>query len=269
MRKLLFLTPMVALSACSFFNPTAKHSTEHAGYGQYQQIQGQQFHGQQFHGQQFHGQQYQANQFQASQFQAPVNVGQSYSQGNTRAGHANYAQAPQLRGPQLHSDLRKGKAGQFYGTIGAVKYEDAVESYGLEGRIGYDTGRIIGAEVEGSIGISDENDTITIAGTGDIELSAGYDYNLAAFAVARLPIGQRLSIHARGGYDVRSFTTAAVDAANSGNAAKFKVDLDGFAYGLGGQYALNSRDGLRLDFTRYESQGRNADSVSASYTRKF
>ena len=171
-----------------------------------------------------------------------------------------YGQRPQLRG------MYGAKLGHFYGTIGGVMYDTDADSFGIEGRIGYNSGRIFGAEVEGSLGLTDESSVVASA-VGPIDVKAGFDYNFAAFGIARLPLSHRLSLHARGGYDFRDIT--AIGTAQDGTSATISQSLDGLAYGVGAEYALSPRDGLRLDFTRYDNDIGASDSVSASYTRKF
>jgi len=45
------------------------------------------------------------------------------------------------------------------------------------------------------------------------------------------------------------------------------LEEDNIAYGGGAEFALTPKDGIRVDYTRYE--GLNADSVALSYARKF
>lgn len=262
MHKFLLLGPIFTLAACSNsgqlpYQGAAHHSGYQASqYGQYN---------------------YSCN----SGTCAP---GQSYSVGDTSAHYQNYNQgngpvhvypnpygyggaasqyaggqygAAQYGYPQLR-DAHQQRRGGIYGTLGAVMYDTDINNFGLEGRLGYDTGRIIGAEIEGSIGVINDNET-----ADGISTSAGFGYNAAVFAVARAPISQRMSLHARAGYDFRNLKVSAVDTVGG------SANLDGFAYGVGGEYALTPRDGLRLDLTRYDNQFGAAESISASYTRKF
>lgn len=191
----------------------------------------------------------------------PTGYGHNAQHGSQHGQGYGYGQPPHLRG------LRGPKRGNFYGTIGGVMHDTDLNSFGLEGRVGYDFGRILGAELEGSIGVIDEKETINDAALGDVQLSSGFDYNVAAFAVARLPLSQRVSVHARGGYDFRSLSVKGT--ADDGTSGKTTIDLDGFAYGIGAEYALSPRSGLRLDLTSYDNEFGASESVSASYVRKF
>ena len=177
------------------------------------------------------------------------------------AAPAAYAAAPTFRRAQRRNP------GYIYGTLGGVLHDTTVDSLGVEGRLGYHTGGIIGAEVEGSYGLVDDKDIITTGAT-PVLLDHGFDYNAAAFAVARLPVSNRLSVHARGGYDFRKFDVTSID--NTGAETSGDIDVDGFAYGVGAEYALGYKNGLRVDYTRYENDDINtSDSISASYYVRF
>lgn len=278
MRKLVYVLPAVLISACSVIDQPYLPSD--AGYsGGTQYAQGQ--YGGCASGACASGQGYsvaaqgsgQQGAYQnRSAHGAPVHVNPTgYGQGYQGAGYqgAGYGAGPRagygvpaLRGTRG----RRGNAGGFYGTLGGVLYDTDIDSFGLEGRIGYDSGRIFGAEVEGSIGIIDEDDTVSSA-NGPVELESGFDYNVAAFAVARWPLTQRLSLHTRAGYDFREITVEGEDS--QGNTAEASADLDGFAFGVGAQYLFSPRSGLRIDYTSYDNDIGEAESLSASYVRKF
>jgi len=204
--------------------------------------------------------------------QAGYNQG-AYGQGPTHVNPMGNGQYGQQYGGQHNQGYGAGHAsglrgargqrgGNFYGTIGGVWYDTDIDSYGLEGRLGYDSGRILGAEIEGSVGLIDDNDTF-----GDVRVKSEFDYNVAAFALARLPLSERFSVHVRGGYDFRQLSVEATD--DLGGTAEADLDLDGFAYGIGAEYALSPRSGLRLDFTSYDNNIGASESVSASFVRKF
>ena len=188
------------------------------------------------------------------------NVAQSSVNSPVLRGATGFGTAYGLRGFQNQN------RGNFYGTLGGVWYDTDIDSFGLEGRLGYDSGRILGAEVEGSIGLFDD-DSAALIGGNPVEIDTGFDYNLAAFAIARTPVFNGLSAHVRGGYDFRQLEVTATDAA--GNIVRAEDNLDGFAYGVGAEYALSRNDGIRVDYTRYENDAFDTDSISASYVRKF
>jgi opacity protein-like surface antigen len=168
---------------------------------------------------------------------------------------------PHLRG------MHNSKPATLYGTLGGVLYNEDIDVFGIEGRLGYDSGGIFGAELEGSFGVVSENKTVDNALIGDVKIDTGFNYNVAAFALARLPVSPRFSVHGRAGYDFRRLTVDGT--AEDGTFVSRSSNLDGVAYGAGAEYALTPYSGLRFDLTRYENDiGRN-NSISASFTRKF
>ena len=172
-----------------------------------------------------------------------------------------HTQASKLRGVQYQ------KSGEFYGTLGGVLYDDDSEIFGIEGRLGYDSGHIFGAELEGSIGVIDEKNVVNEPSIGDVDLNIESNYNIAAFAVARLPISPALSVHGRAGYDFRQLRVDGT--AEDGTSETVSGNLNGFALGAGAEYSLSKRSGLRVDVTRYHNDVGSIESISASFTRKF
>ena len=144
--------------------------------------------------------------------------------------------------PALRGQFGSRNNSHFYGNAGLNWYDVDTDALGLQLRGGYQANRHLGAEVEGSLGIN-----------GDAAFAGGFDYTLGAFAVSRAPITNRLDVLSRIGYYY----------ANLDNG----IEEDNIAYGIGAEYALSPRDGVRVDYTRYE--GLATDSVAVSYARKF
>lgn len=192
-----------------------------------------------------------------------------YPEGSTQTAHNGYhdqygnpVPAPSQRsgpyGPVDNSyntpSLRGSYGPSYYGNIGGIMYDVDDEIFGVVGRLGAQKSWY-GAEVEGSFGVIDEN----IGGNID----AGVDYSVAAFAVGRLPIGRQFGALARVGYHN---TEISVDGANVNRSE----DFDGLAYGAGIEYDIDSVNGLRFDYTRYElADDITSDSLSATYLRRF
>tara|TARA_R110002020_G_scaffold169079_6_gene358074 strand:- start:2475 stop:3287 length:813 start_codon:yes stop_codon:yes gene_type:complete len=171
---------------------------------------------------------------------------------------AEYSHSPKLRGAYGH----KARHGYKYGTLGVVNYDEGTDNYGIQARLGYQSSGLLGAEVEGSIGISDDEDTV-----GGTTIKSGAEYSVGAFARAKLPLTKGFSIHARGGYHL---TGVNAEAETAGITTEVSDDLDGFAYGAGAEYAFSPRSAIRLDYTRYESDNNvDMDAISLGYTRKF
>lgn len=154
--------------------------------------------------------------------------------------------------------LRGSYGPSYYGNIGAVMYDVDDEIFGLIGRLGVQKDWY-GAELEASVGIIDED----IGGGVD----AGVDSSFAAFAVGRLPVGQRFEALARLGYHT---TQVGVMADNNGTTVSASDDFDGFAYGAGLEYDIDGVNGLRFDYTRYNlADDVTSDSLAATYMRRF
>lgn len=284
MRGFYFVYPMVLLSACSiieqpFLNdePSLDATSSHGNYAPCQLTnaciigQGHTFstahntsQNVRTHGQNFNaplvGWHVNPTSYDSLQPRQAPDV--FYAYGNSGYGQNRYGPNPhRLRG------MHNPKPGNLYGTWGGVLYNKDIDVFGIEGRIGYDSGRILGGEIEGSIGVLDEKKTIDNPLIGNVELNTGFNYNVAAFALARLPVSQRLSVHGRTGYDFRRLTVDGT--AQDGTFVSESRKFDGLAYGAGVEYALSPRSGLRFDLTRYDNDIGGINSVSASFSRKF
>jgi len=265
MRNIIYVSLIaIELTACNAVTPKQHNNPHYAqqGHGAYYQQQPAtaQYNNSQYNAAQYGPAQHYTQNTQNT-YQAP-NYAQNYGynpQGYAPAYSAQQStQKPPLRGPHRALNI----PGYFYGTLGLVNYDTDIDNYGIEGRLGYQATKHFGVEAEGSIGISDDEFT-----TGNLTVSSGFNGNIAAFGVARLPVTDRIALHARGGYDFRSYdneirNSAGASLSNSGN-------LDGFAYGVGGEYALSPRNRLRVDYTLYESDLGTSDAFSVSYKRKF
>ena len=115
--------------------------------------------------------------------------------------------------------------------MGAVAYDLGEDIYGIQGRLGYQTAGFLGAELEGSFGIIDEEDLV-----GTTELEAGVNYSVGAFLRGVVPLGNRFNAFGRVGYHATEIEGSATDALGT---AEFSDTTDGFAYGVGGEYALS------------------------------
>ncbi|GHB04450.1 hypothetical protein GCM10009069_28810 [Algimonas arctica] len=169
-----------------------------------------------------------------------------------------------------HAVTRQNDA-HFYGTLGAVWYDVGRPYAGLQGRLGYQATPILGAEIEGSIGVINEVSPFNQDVGGGVILSGefkdGVDYSAAAFATARLPLSRNISTHARVGYHTtRTFADVDFD---SNPDQQTTTTLDGIAYGAGIQMDITPVDAIRADFTRYDSDTADNDSVSLAYLRRF
>lgn len=93
-----------------------------------------------------------------------------------------------------------------------------------------------GVEGEAAFGVGDEN-----VGGATVEINN----SLGAFGVAKAPLTDQFDIFARAGY-----ATTEIEA--SGFGASASADIDGFAYGIGGNFYVNENFGIRGDFSQYD-----------------
>ena len=205
---------------------------------------------------------------------------QSY--GTHAYGTHAYGPPPQLRGLSNPYSVR----GYKYGNLGVILYDHDSENFGIQGRVGYQSAGIFGAELEGSISLGSETDEISaddlaaVAGfTNPIDptnptatpspgtLTTEFTNSIAAFGVARLPISYNFSIHSRAGLHSTRFEAELNDGVNVLRQNETSVDI---AYGLGMSYAFTPKNDIRLDYTVYENDaGGNADSLSVAVAHKF
>ena len=131
-------------------------------------------------------------------------------------------------------------------------------------RAGADFGKYVGVEGEGSFGVSDA--TASLAGaSAKTHLNNAY----AGYFVGRYPILPNGNLFARVGF-------GHIDAQSSASFLNQGVTVhdgvDSLNYGAGGEYFFDGKNGLRIDYTRYDlrtDNAKNADTWSLSYVRKF
>jgi hypothetical protein len=145
-----------------------------------------------------------------------------------------------------------------YATAGYAHVDgDGVDLGALQGRLGYRANPWLGVEGEAAIGVKD--DDVNIAGTNvDVELK----HQLAAYVVGFAPVGANTDLFARVGYGTSKI---------KGRAGGVSVTDDGesWNYGVGAQHHFDGVNGVRVDWTRHDFDGGNADVWSVAYTRKF
>lgn len=151
--------------------------------------------------------------------------------------------------------IRPVKHKGVYASLGMVAYDTINDNYGVQARLGYKITPTIGIEAEGSMGIIDDD-------MNGVDL--GTKYAAGLFAIGRIPVTKNLSGLLRGGYHYTEFKQ---------KSAPLVADLktDGFAYGIGIEYAISHKDSIRVDYTRYETKSLASDSDAASiaYVHKF
>ncbi|WP_309629839.1 porin family protein [Brevundimonas sp.] len=159
---------------------------------------------------------------------------------------------------QAQSDSRS------YATLGYTAVDTEQSELGaVTGRFGYKVLPWVGAELEAGIGIQDDSFDVTIGGTSStIELK----HDVAAYAVAFLPLGDHFEAFARVGYGTTKIESSI-------GAVNVRGDGDGesFNYGVGASAFLDGWNGVRVDWTRrdFQDDGGEADTWSVSYIRRF
>ena len=107
----------------------------------------------------------------------------------THAGTRRYSSGLGLRGGY------GAPRGHMYGSIGAVLYDLDESQVGVQARLGYQTAGALAAEVEGSLGLVDD-ETVN----GAITTNVGTDYSVGAFGKATFPLWHRVNGYGRFGY---------------------------------------------------------------------
>lgn len=147
-----------------------------------------------------------------------------------------------------------------YATLGYTAIEtDQAELGAVTGRFGYKVLPWVGAEVEAGVGVEDDSFDVSINGSGTIELK----HDVAAYAVAFLPLGDHFEAHARIGYGTTKIESSVA-------AVTVRDEGESFNYGVGASAFLDGWNGVRADWTRRDFQdGGEADTWSVSYIRRF
>lgn len=187
-----------------------------------------------------------------------------------------HGQVPQLRGFSRPDFERSYK----YGNIGAILYDFDSKKYGVQGRVGYQSASVLGAELEGSISLGSETEELDVDTTaivrgfadpaltpGTSKLTTEFTNSLAAFGVARLPISDRVTLHSRAGLHSTRFKSELDDGTQVLRQNETSL---GLAYGIGMNYSFTPKNDIRFDYTVYENElGGNADSLSVAVAHKF
>jgi outer membrane immunogenic protein len=153
----------------------------------------------------------------------------------------------------------------FYGNLAYSNLNSADSPHtdvnAVTGRFGARFGPYVGVEGEASTGFG--SDTKTVGG----DLTRTHlDNQYAGYLVGFLPITPKFDLLARVGYGGQQYNLKD-DTLGTSHDHQF----DSVNYGAGAQYSFNGKDGVRVDYTRYDAQGNNPDSnvVSVAYVRKF
>jgi hypothetical protein len=151
--------------------------------------------------------------------------------------------------------------GPVTGSIGYTQLDgDDGDLGAITGRVGYDFTRNLGIEGEASFGVKDQDVTF-----GGVDTTLEHQYDAAVYGVAKLPVTGNLELFGRVGYG-----TTEVKASTAGFAAT--EDGDSLNYGVGANYFIDGRNGIRADWTRrdfQEDNGGEVDTYGLSFVRRF
>lgn len=130
----------------------------------------------------------------------------------------------------------------FYVTGGYAAYDGGgatLDTVTLRGGMAFH--EVFGGEFEASLGLG-AKDIGNAAGT-QVEL----ENQFAAYLVGRYPIMREVDVLARIGYTTGEYES-------STNGVTGDAEVDGLAFGIGGEYMFNSQFGVRADYTRIEAE---------------
>ena len=150
---------------------------------------------------------------------------------------------------------------EVYGTLGyAGSRADGADTGAVQGRLGAKLTPHFGVEGELSGGVKDDD-----IDTNGVRSNIEQTHSAAAYAVGFLPVTPNIDLLARVGYGNTQFKQTLAGVEN-------KFDADSVNYGVGAQYKVDDKNGVRVDYTRQQfrdNDAADANVVSVGYARKF
>ena len=131
-------------------------------------------------------------------------------------------------------------------------------------RAGADFGKYVGVEGEGSFGVSD-----AAVSLGGASAKTHLNHAYAGYVVGRYPIMPNGNLFARVGY---GHLDAKQSASAGGQSASISGGADTLNYGAGGEYLFDGKNGLRIEYTRYDLRtdlAKDVDTWALSFVHKF
>jgi hypothetical protein len=148
-----------------------------------------------------------------------------------------------------------------YGTLGYAGASMGGADVGaIQGRLGYRFSPYLGVEGELAGGV--KSDTVDIGG---VDAKVKVQHQEAIYGVGFLPVSPNIDLLARVGYGNTHVKASAL-------GSSYSDDGDSWNYGVGGEYHIDPKNGVRADYTREEFTGHDsghADVWSVAYTRRF
>lgn len=132
----------------------------------------------------------------------------------------------------------------LYTNVGVSAFDtDGASLTAFTARGGVSFNAMFAAEFEASFGL----------GADDLDgVDAELENQFGGYLVAKYPVLPRVDVLGRVGY-----TTAEIQTATNGVSSD--ADVDGFAFGLGGEVMITDQFGLRGDYTRIEADDDQID----------
>jgi len=156
--------------------------------------------------------------------------------------------------------------------------EETAKIIMINGRLGYRFNSYIAIEGDAGFGIGGDSFQRTIpvnfAPLGAVNVNADADLDVknyfGIFARGILPVSEQFDIFVRGGYGTAEVEASALGTTDilPGFSASVSESqsTDDFAYGIGAEYHINNRHGIRADFSAIGSE---ASFISLAYSMKF
>jgi hypothetical protein len=155
----------------------------------------------------------------------------------------------------------------LYGDLGYTNLDTTnspdTDLSAITGRVGARFGRYLGVEGEVSGGVGDDDSRI-IAGDS---VRTHLDNQYAGYLVGYLPVTPQFEFLARVGYGGQQY-----DIKDRTLGVSEGYHFDSVNYGVGAQYNFTPKDGVRVDYTRFDAQKDDAPDQnvwSVAYVRKF
>jgi len=165
-----------------------------------------------------------------------------------------------LSAPAFAQDTSVTNTGA-YGNLGYAHFgHSSPDLDAIQGRLGYRFNNYAGVEGELATGLG--NDKTTIAPGVDAKTSLRHQE--AIYGVGFLPVTPQWDVIARLGYGNTKMRTKVAGVSDSDNTQSWNL-------GVGTQYHLDPKNGIRADYTRHEYQhdDGHADVWSIGYNRRF
>jgi len=154
---------------------------------------------------------------------------------------------------------------ELYGNLGYSNLSrdtPQVDNHAVTGRLGARFGSYFGVEGEASGGFGSDTKT-----TGGDMTRTHLQDQYAGYVVGFLPVTHQIDLLARVGYGANQYHVND----DTGNYS-YNHSYNSVNYGAGAQYSFDGKNGVRVDYTRYQGDGSNDPNTnvySLAFVRKF